>query len=255
MSNKTKILLYDIETSPIVGTVWGKYEQDLIWVIDDWHMLTFAYKWLDEKQTHVLGLDDFPLFKKEPTNDKELVRKLHELFTEADIVVAHNGNRFDQKKSQARFIYHGMQPPAPYKQIDTRLEAKRHFAFTSNKLDDLGEHLGMGRKLKTDKDLWRNCMAGVPSAWEKMKRYNKKDVVLLEKVYLRLRPWINTHPSRAVIEGIPSACPKCGAKNSLVGQGLRHYTTVSYAQRYQCKVCGGWGRSRRMVRTDVEFVN
>src|SRR5690606_17959042 len=108
-------------------TTWGKYEQNLVWSIQDWYILCFAYKWLGERKTHVIAQPDFKDYKPGSSDDKNVVQKLWELFEEADVVVAHNGNSFDQKKSQARMIYHGMRPPAPYKQIDTKLVARRYF--------------------------------------------------------------------------------------------------------------------------------
>lgn len=235
-----RVLIYDIETAPIIGTTWGKYEQNLIWSIQDWYMLCFAYKWLGDKKTNVVAQPDFKGYKSGSTDDKAVIQKLWELFEEADIVVAHNGNSFDQKKSQARMIYHGLQPPAPYKQIDTKLVARRYFSFTSNKLDDLGEHLGLGRKIQTGgHELWRQCMAGDMKAWRKMKRYNKQDVILLEKVYLHLRPWITNHPSRSVLDGRPKACDNCG------GQRLHQHTKktiskVGYRMQYKCYDCGAY---------------
>lgn len=234
---KARTLIYDIETAPIIGTVWQKYEADVIWSIQDWYMLGFAYKWLGERQTYVVALPDFRGYKPGTPNDINVVKSLHALFNEADIVVAHNGDKFDQKKTQARFIYHNLSPTQHYKSVDTLKVARKHFSFTSNKLDDLGEHLGLGRKLKTDKDLWRGCMAGDLQAWAKMKRYNKQDVILLEKLYLRLRPWTDNHPNMANIAGRPETCPRCGSDEGFQASGFKFTKTGRY-RRFQCKACG-----------------
>lgn len=238
-----RTLIYDIETSPSLGYVWGKWQQDVIQFKEEWYILCFAYKWLDEKKTHIVALPDFKLYKKDPTNDREVVQKLHDLFSEADVVIAHNGNSFDQKKSQARMLYHGMNPPQPYQQLDTKLIARRHFNFTSNKLDDLGEVLKVGKKLQTGGfSTWLGCMAGDKKAWDKMKKYNKQDVVLLEKVYLKMRPWTANHPAVNVIDNLPEACPKCG-KGPLQARGYATTKTNRY-RRSQCQSCGGWSQSR-----------
>lgn len=242
---KARVLLYDIETAPILGTAWGKWEQNLVWIVKDWYMLTFAYKWLGDKKTHVLGLPDFKTYAKDPENDIELVKALRELFDEADVVIAHNGNSFDQKKSQARMVLNGLTPPSPYQQIDTKLVAKRYFSFTSNSLNDLGRELKCGQKLDTGGyDLWRSCLAGDPKAWKKMKKYNKQDVVLLEEVYLKLLPWINSHPPMNSILHRPSVCPKCGGPKMVAGM---KYTASKSGIRYQyfrCNSCGGVAKSR-----------
>lgn len=254
-NTNAKTLIYDIETAPIVGTVWGKYEQNLVWSIQDWYILCFSYRWLGErKRTVSVGLPDYKLYKKDPSNDLEVVRELHKLFNEADVVVAHNGNSFDQKKSQARMVLHGFDPPSPYQQVDTKLVARRNFNFTSNKLDDLGEYFGFGKKHKTDADLWRKCMAGDKAAFDYMRRYCDRDVELLEKVYLKMRSWDKQHPNMANLTNQPDVCPKCGSGKGFVGNGY-DYTRTGQYQRFKCKACFGNVRSRTPEKGEKpEFV-
>jgi hypothetical protein len=239
----TKILIYDIETAPNLAYVWGLYEQNVIRVEKEWHMLSFAYKWLGENKTHAYGLVDFPMYKKDKTNDKQLLEKLHSLFDEADIIIAHNGNEFDIKKTNARFIYHGLPPPSPYKQLDTKQIAKRYFKFDSNSLNSLGQHLGLGTKLSTGGfDLWLACMSGDKKAWKKMLEYNKQDVMLLEEVYYVFRPWITNHPNVNVLEENNPACTACGC-TKLTKRGFGFNNVTKY-QRYQCTGCGKWNKSK-----------
>lgn len=246
---KARILFYDIETAPIVGTVWQKYEADVIWSIQDWYMLCFAYKWLGERKTHVVAQPDFKGYKAGSPNDFKVIKELHRLFNEADIIVAHNGDRFDLRKSNARFIMNNLPPAAPALRVDTLKIARKYFAFTSNKLDDLGTYLGVGQKLHTDKTLWQRCMAGDMAAWRKMKRYNAQDVRLLEAVYMKLLPYDTAHPNRANIEGRPDACPRCGVEGELWAQGWR-YTRSGRYRRWQCKACGSYVSERRAERGD-----
>lgn len=250
-----RVLLYDIETSPNLAYVWGKYQQDVIAYDKQWHLLCFAYKWLGEKRTHVVALPDFPLYKKDPENDLELAKKLNELFNEADVVIAHNGDSFDQKKSQARMLVHGLNPPSPYRQIDTRKVARKYFNFNSNKLDDLGQILGIGKKLPTGGfALWMGCMNNVKSAWDTMKRYNKQDVILLEQVYLSMRGWMNNHPAMNLLETKMDACPNCGGTH-LRKHGT-YYNRITKVQVWQCVNCGAHPRSRLAdaVKENVMFV-
>lgn len=238
--DKRRVLVYDIETSPILSHVWQLYEANSLEVIKDWYMLCFAYKWLGEKKTHVVALPDFKHYKKHPEDDSKVVKKLWELFNEADIVIAHNGDKFDQKKSNARFIQHELLPPEPYASIDTLKVARKYFKFSSNKLDDLGDYLKVGRKVQTGGySLWQGCMAGDTKAWNKMKRYNKQDVVLLEEVYLKLRPWISNHP--AITFGMRN-CSNCG-HDHLNKAGYKRTKTAEY-QRYRCYNCGAYSRER-----------
>lgn len=236
--SKPKILLFDLETSPNTSYTWGKWEQNVIAFKKEWELLSVAYKWLGEKEVHCISRFDF----KDKT-DKALSRALKNLLDEADIVIAHNGDEFDIKKSNAKFIEHGLGPTTSYQKIDTKKVAKKYFKFNSNSLDDLGNLLGVGRKEKTGGfDLWLDFMAGKKEANIKMKRYNKQDVLLLEKVYLKLRPWMDQHPNLALLNNKPKVCPKC-AGTRLKSKGIQHNNLSSY-RRYLCLNCGGYCKSR-----------
>lgn len=255
-STGARILLYDIETAPNLVYTWGIYEQNVLEVVKPWYMLCFAYKWLDEAQTHVVALPDFKAaYKKDPTNDYHLAEALHALFNEADVIIAHNGNAFDQKKVQAKFIEHGFDPPSHYRQIDTLKAARAAFKFDSNRLNDLGQRLGLGQKVSTGGwELWKGCIEGDQKAWTKMKKYNKQDVVLLESLYLRLRPWIANHPNVSTLNDLMDGCPKCGSRD-LHKRGIRYTKTTAY-QSYQCNSCRGYCHNRLSEKGDKPtFVN
>jgi hypothetical protein len=242
-----KILLWDIETAPILAYCWGTWDQTIPtkMIERDWYMLTWAAKWLGSREIITSSLPDYPdYYKKHPHCDYQIVLELHELLSSADIIVAHNGDRFDIRKTNARFAYHGMGPPDPSKTVDTLKVARKHFKFTSNRLADLGEHLDLGTKMDTGGfELWRGCMSGDQRSWDKMVRYNKRDVRLLEDVYLELRPWTKTHPNMGVyIDDENRVCPKCGCSD-VVWRGY-NYTQVGAYRKFKCLSCLGWGQSR-----------
>ena len=247
----SKVLLFDIENSPNLAYVWGKYDQNVIEFQQEWYILSFAYKWLGEKTVHAYSLPDFKTYKKNKISDKELLKKLWELLDEADVVVGHNSNSFDIRKTNARFLINGMSCPSPYKTVDTLREARKYFFFNSNKLTHLTECLGVGTKVETGGfTLWLQCMAGDMKAWKKMVKYNKHDVVLLEKLYLLLRPWIQNHPNRALMDEKERSCPTCGS-SKVIKQGFA-YTRVSTYQRWQCKNCGSYSQSRIADKTKIK---
>lgn len=247
VSTSPRILLFDIETAPNLSWVWGQYEQNVLAHEQESYMLSFAYKWLGDKTTTVRSLPDYRKYKPGDVNDKDLVQDLWNLIDQADIVIGHNVDAFDVKKANTRFIYHGMEPPQFYRTVDTLKIARKQFKFNSNKLDDLGKFLGVGRKVKhTGISLWFGCMSGDASSWDLMKRYNKQDVELLERVYLKLRTWAPRHPNLNVFFGRTEGCSKCSGTN-VTKRGFA-YTDVSRAQRYQCKDCrsystGKWERA------------
>lgn len=237
---KAKIALFDIETAPLLSWVWGRYEQNVIAVEEDWYMLAVSWKWVGENKIHTRALCDYPKYDPDTEDDKLLCQDLWKVFDEADVLIGHNSDAFDIRKANARFVYHGMQPPSPYKSIDTLKLAKRNFRFDSNKLNDLGQLLGLGEKVPhSGFGLWKGCMTGDKASWKIMKDYNARDVDLLEKVYERLRPWSSTLPNLSLFTG-GHTCPSCQSPK-LQKRGFMTALTRKY-QRYQCTECGHWSK-------------
>lgn len=242
-----RILSFDIETAPLKGYFWRIWKENigLNQLLDEWTMLTWSAKWLDEDE---VMYDSVHYHSDDPSDDAEICASLWHLLDEADMVIAHNGNRFDIPKVNTRFLAHGMVPPSPYKRIDTFQVAKKQFAFTSNRLDALGQYLGLGRKQDTGGfELWARCLEGDKDAFEEMVAYNIQDVRLLEDVYLALRPWMPNHPNVGVyLDSEEPVCPKCGSTH--VHKRGFAYTQVGKYPRYQCQDCGGWSRGRFTVQ-------
>lgn len=248
-TRKPRILFFDIETAPLRIYAWKTWQTDAIKVERDWYMLSWSAKWKDGKQI-TKCLADYEGYDPLSEDDSQLVTELWELFENADIIVGHNLDRFDIRKTNTRAILNGLKPTSPFKTVDTLKVAKRHFAFTSNRLDSLGESLGLGRKVKTGGfELWESCMKGIPSAWAKMKRYNAKDVTLLIKVYDKLLPWIGNHPNITVITDQEYGCRNCGSK-SLTKRGFS-FGPTGKRQQYKCSDCGSWMSGKHIKTTDI----
>jgi len=236
-----KILIYDIETSPLISLTWGTYKQNVAKVVQEWHMLSFAYKWLGEKRVYVVAQPDFKTrYKKDKTDDYGVAKKLWELFSEADITDAHNGDSFDIKKANSRFLYHGLGPYPEPKSTDTLKMVRKKFAQTSNKLNDISVFLGHGEKEKHEGiDLWWKCMNGDEKAWKKMIAYNKRDVELQEKAYLELRRWQTTGPDMRLYVGDRGVCRHCGSRNLVIHQ-KKYYANTTWRYQYRCQSCMGF---------------
>lgn len=242
-----KIGLLDIETAPIESYHWGLWEQNigLDAIQHEWTILSVSFKWLGDKKTefHSTGGRG----ESKVRDDKPLMAKIWKFLDEADIVVTQNGKSFDIKKINARLIMHGFPPYSPIKLIDTKLVAKKHFAFTSNRLQWMTEHLTKTKKSKHKKfpgfELWTECLKDNPAAWKEMAEYNRIDVVSMEELYLRMRPWIEGHPNLAAYtESTAHECPKCGSTK--VNKRGRALTQTGEYHKFQCTNCGGWSRSR-----------
>ena len=230
-----KILFLDIETSPNIAYVWGLFKENipLARLKESSYTLCWAAKWYGEDKVHFSSTyHDRP---------KTMLRKIHKLLDEADMVVHYYGSRFDIPTLNKEFLLHGLTPPAPYKQVDLCTVVRRKFKFVSNKLDYVAGKLGLGKKHDTDFMLWVRCMENDKAAWEQMEAYNVQDVVLLEKVYEKLLPWIKGHANLSNASEAP-CCPNCGSlKNQK--RGYYYSATLRY-QRHRCNSCGNWFRSR-----------
>lgn len=229
-----KTLILDIETSyNIVPTfsLWPKFiSHDNI--IQDWYIICAAWKWSGQKRVHGAYTYD--------TNDYGVVKKLREAVIEADEIVYHNGDRFDFKKLNTRVILNGLNPMPKPKSIDTLKQAKKHFAFTSNRLDYIGRVLCDDKKLDTGKNLWFRVLQGEKKAVDEMYKYNKQDVLLLEKVWDKLRVHIDYGVNPNINELLGDKCTniQCGSSN-LQSRGYR-YTIAHKYRRYQCQDCHKW---------------
>jgi len=231
-----KILLLDIETAPNLVHTWGLYNQNVghNQIIDSGYTLCWAAKWYKEKrvyQASILGGMD------------EMLAPIHDLLEEADAVVSYNGKRFDIPTLNKEFIKHGYEPPAPYKQIDLLVTARQRFKFASNRLDYVAKFLGLGAKI-THKghDLWKECMAGNKKSMREMMEYNEHDVILLERVYDKMLPWIKGHANHSLYSQ-DLICPNCGGKH-YQRRGEAISAAGAYA-RYQCQDCGTWFRGNK----------
>jgi hypothetical protein len=247
-----KVLVFDIETSPILARVWSIWQQNvgLNQIKEDWFVLSWAAKWLGVDGVMYQDLrgiiDDGDKYHQ----DKPILAGIWNLLNDADIVITQNGKKFDQKKLNSRFILNGFQPPSHFKHIDTLQIAKSVFGFTSNKLEYLTDKLCTKYKKQVHRDfsgfeLWKECLADNPDAWDCMEKYNKYDVLSLEELYYILAPWDRKHPNFALLTGSETPVCRCGS-TEFTRNGYA-YTQVSKFQKYRCKKCGAETRGRTNV--------
>jgi len=235
--------MLDIETSPNTAHIWGLRDQYINpeHLLESSYVLCWAAKWHGQREVMFASVNNM-----KPEN---MLRKIHDLVSEADAVVHYNGSRFDMPILNKEFLLHHLAPPAPYKQIDLLKVVRKEFRFPSNKLDYIAQRLGLGKKTPHEGyQLWVKCMNKDPAAWKVMEKYNKQDVVLLEKVYDRLLPWIKSHPNHNLYGG--DGCPNCGS-HRLQKRGFS-YTTTGTFQRFQCTNCGSWSKSRKAVKEHAD---
>lgn len=244
-----KTLLLDIETAPNTAYVWGLFKENipLQRLVESGYVMCWCAKWLGEE-----GVFFDSVHQSKP---KKMLQRIHKLLEEADAVIHYNGTRFDIPTLNKEFLLNGMAPPSAYRQIDLLLTARSRFRFASNKLDYVAQALGVGKKYKHEGfELWIKCMNNDAEAWDRMEDYNKQDVILLERVYEKFRPWIRNHPNVGLyMDSEVPVCSHCGS-DSLVRRGWATTTAGKY-RRYQCNSCGSWDRERRGVAHQPTLVS
>lgn len=240
-----KILIFDIETAPMESYHWGLWDQTigLNMVKEDWTVLSWAAKWAGSEEVMYMDVRD----QKDLRDDKKILKGIWDLLDEADITVTQNGISFDHRKLNARFIQHGMKPPSSCRMLDTKRMAKKHFGFTSNKLEYMTDKLCTKyKKLKHAKfggfSLWKECMNGNPEAWQEMEDYNRYDVLSLEELFFKMLPWDNQVDFNTYLDNCEMHICTCGSVDT-VKKGF-HYTRTGKYQKFVCKSCGKESRDR-----------
>lgn len=233
-----KIICFDVETTPMIVHSWNLYPKYLSPdnIISDWSLISAAWKEVGKDRVHAAAISSVG-------DDFEVVRKLRDALADADVIVAHNGDKFDIKKLNTRLIIHGLPPLPKVPTVDTLKEVKKIASFSSNKLDYLSKVLIGQGKIEVSYGLWLDVMRGSKKALREMVEYNKVDVVRLEEVYLRLRPYMKSHPHTGVLIGEDRnlSCTHCGSVK-VKKNGIRVTAAGLKKQECQCQNCGAYMR-------------
>jgi len=236
--SKVKRMFWDIETSPNIAFTWKcgwKVSVNHWNIIHERAIICICWKWEDQKGVFSLTWDE--------GDDKEMLAKFSEEVEKADEMVAHNGDKFDMRWFNGRCLIHELSPPPKPKLVDTWKMTKRNFNLNSGRLDYLG-HLLLGEgKIDTGGfDLWRRiCLNNDQAALRKMVKYCKHDVVLLERIWQKLRDYEAAATHAAVnVSGDPMhrwKCQHCGSdhvhtnKTRITAKGMTQFNM-------KCNECG-----------------
>lgn len=247
-SNGPKILVFDIETAPILGAVWGLWKNNvgLNQIKQDWYIISFAAHWLGTPDDEIIYRDLRDA--EDRTDDYHLLEDLWDLLNEADIVLTQNGKKFDSKKANARFVLQGFKPVSSYRHYDTLIMDKKRFGFTSNRLEYKTHKLCKKYKKLTGErkysgfDLWKaTCWDNNLEAWEEMEVYNTFDVLSLKELFYKVAPWDNALNLSVYYDDHNHHCV-CGSTSH--SHNGYYYTNAGKYDRYSCDNCGAETRGR-----------
>lgn len=236
LKTKRRRLFFDIETSPNIGLFWeAGYKKNITTdnIIRERAIICICYKWEDEKEVYALQWDA-------KQNDKRMLEQFIAVANTANELVGHNGDKFDLAWIRTRCLFHGIDMFPTYQTIDTLKVARSKFRFQSNRLNYIAEFLGLGGKIKTEFNLWKDILLNKDKvAMEKMIKYCKKDVSLLEEVYKLLGSHIAVKTHYGVVFGQDrGSCPECGAGSKELIKNNTVVTATGLTRiQYKCKVC------------------
>ena len=242
-SELPKVLFFDIETAPYKADVWSMWKQNIQpnQINHMGYVLCYSAKWMGSAE--ILNACVTPDEVKDE-DDGRVMRSLWALMDDADILVAHNGKKFDRRVANTRFILSGLQPTSPYRFIDTLEALKDNFLFPHNRLDAVNKVLGLSRKVEHEgHELWTKCTKGDADALRRMQEYCDGDILALEDTYFALSPWMRTGINFGLYYADEETrCHRCGSKDvSLTDKYF--YTSVSKFPMYKCS-CGAYSRAR-----------
>lgn len=245
MTEKAKILIFDLEVSTLrVETETYSLKQYSPYlphsdITRNYAIHGAAWKWLGDEYSRCISVSH-----KAPFNDEAVVRELYKHIDEAHIVVGHNVDRFDLRKFNTRAMYYGLNPLGKKNTVDTLKLARKHGDFPSNSLAYLARFFDVGMEKDESPD-WEAIRAGCPDALAYMREYNKRDVDVTERVYLKLRSFDHNPPNVAAIQDVKDVsgnrvlcCRYCGSPE-VKGNGSYFTKNGIRRQTYKCKICNG----------------
>lgn len=222
-----KILAFDIEATNLsanFGTI-----------------LCIGYKEVGKKRTHILRLRDYPCFKKDATDDSQLVKEFASIANEADAWITYYGARFDVPYINTKLLEYGMHPMDEIHHMDLWRTAKYRLKLNSNRLDTVQKafHLPTS-KTPLDPPVWKKAATGHGPSMKYVEQHCYYDVECLEEVYYKVRPLIANHPNLALLDNMGQVCcTKCGGKRyHKKGLHPKGTSKVTLRQRYKCLECG-----------------
>ena len=238
---KPKILFFDTERAPPIGWFWESKKPQFInysQYLQHGFFTSIQWQYDHEKTPSAFSVvDNETTFRDDPTCDKRVVKKAAKLLNDCDIVVAHNGKRFDWGHVVGRMMYHRLEPIKKPVIIDTLTEARK-FNFPSNALGNLADYLDIAKKETNDAIIGKMVFGKIDERIKNVKKqtaYGIKDIQPMIELYHRIRPYMENHPNLGAFSGIPTCA--CGSTH-VNARGERQLSGNRVKAMYRCMDCG-----------------
>jgi uncharacterized protein YprB with RNaseH-like and TPR domain len=211
-------------------------------------ILTFGSKVVGKGRPSVLNILDYRDVSGDLIRaEKRMLVDICKVMLSADVWLTHYGTWYDLVFINSRLLYHGMPVlPPSYPHIDTWKISRNRLKLRNNRLATIQQFLNLpSEKNAIQPEQWIRALGGHKSSMDYIVEHNRRDVLVLEEAYNRLRPLILDHPNKGLIDG-RGGCTVCGSHN-LQKRGW-HVTRTRKYQRFQCQKCGAWSKSTSFVK-------
>ena len=153
----------------------------------------------DKKRPIVLRGDTYEAWASNRSNDSDLVGSIADALSCYDVLVAHNGARFDIPFLRTRMARWGL-PAFPNKKVVDPVQlARNKLRMSSNSLAALASLIQAGEKTVVDANMWLEAsLDGNKQAMDYIVKHCIRDVEILEKVADAVKPYcsaFNTYGS------------------------------------------------------------
>lgn len=153
-------------------------------------ILCACFKSSEREGITTFRIDDYPLYKTEPWNDRDVIQDISKYLKEHDIIVSYNGKRFDIPFLNSRQLYHGQEVFAlkPAKHTDMLYQAKFKLNLHRANLDTVAKFLGCANeKTQIDGQAWVRAMAGDRQSMDYIVEHCVLDVEVLTEVFMKMK--------------------------------------------------------------------
>ena len=210
MKKNKKRLFYDIETSFCKGFFWRPgYNQRIgpEQITEYAKIISIHWKWGNSNKIYNMnwGIDE--------QCDKKMVEAFVKEMDKADEIVTHNGKRFDTPWIRTRALYHGIPMRHTYNEIDTYKLCGKYLNLPSNSLKTACDYFGLPNKLDPGGlSTWKDVVFKKDrKALKHLLYYGDGDIISLEALFKKLRPYVKPNMHYAVLGGEEKfRCPECG---------------------------------------------
>ncbi len=124
------------------------------------------------------------------SNDRALVKQLRDHLCEFDILIAHNGVRFDVPFIRTRLAKWRLNPMPDIKIVDPCQLARNKLRLSYNSLDKIASYMKVNSKSPVTGDMWiRAALDGDRRAMDYIVKHCIEDVRTLERIVDGVKPY------------------------------------------------------------------